>query len=87
MENYSQFINFIPIKVRLMKFDNALTPRARILSPISILETRKDVYKRLFAKVNMRLVNVYNRFGIDVVIDNQGVARIQAIAATKELRI
>ena len=70
-----------------MKFDNALTPRARILSPISILETRKDVYKRLFAKVNMRLVNVYNRFGIDVVIDNQGVARIQAIAATKELRI
>ena len=70
-----------------MKFDQTLTPRAGTLSPISILETCKDVYKRLFAKVNRRLVNVYNRFGIDVVIDNQGVARIQAIAATKELRI
>lgn len=70
-----------------MKFDNALTPRAGALSPISILETRKDDYKRLFAKVNMCLVNVYKRFGNDMAIDNQSVVKIMAIAATSELRL
>ena len=70
-----------------MRFDNRLTPIAGTLSLISILETCIDVYKRLFAKVNKRLVSVYRRFGNDLVIDNQGVARIQAIADTKELRI
>ncbi len=70
-----------------MKFDNAMTPRARTLSPISILETCIDVYKRLFAKMNRRLVSVYRSFGNDLVIGNQCVSRIQAIEATKELRI
>lgn len=70
-----------------MKFDNTFPQSARTRSPISILETCIDVYKRLFAKVNKRLVSVYRRFGNDLVIDNQGVARIQAIADTKELRI
>lgn len=70
-----------------MIFDNALTPGARILSPISILETHKDVYKRLFAKVNIRLVNVYKRFGKDMTIDNQFVVKNMSIAATSELRL
>ena len=70
-----------------MKFYNALTPGAGTLSLISILETCIDVNKRLFAKVNMCLVNVYKRFGNDMAIDNQSVVKIMAIAATSELRL
>lgn len=70
-----------------MKFDNPLTPRARTLSPISILETCIDVYKRLFTNVDIRLVNVYSRFEKDMLIEIQAVVIIMAISAARELRI
>jgi hypothetical protein len=70
-----------------MKFDNPLTPRARTLSPISILETCIDVYKRLFTNVDIRLVNVYSRFEKDMLIEIQAVVIIMAIVAARELRI
>lgn len=63
-----------------MKFDNAMTPRARTLSPISILETCIDVYKRLFAKVNIRLVNAYKLFGIELPNHYQYVLNFVTIA-------
>ena len=77
----------IPIKVRLMKFYNALTPGAGTLSPISILETCIDVYKRLFAKVNRRFLDVYKRFGKEISTDNQCFIKIEAIAPIRGLRI
>lgn len=70
-----------------MEFDDALTPSTSLNLPISIRETCIDDYKRLFAKVNMCLVNVYKRLGNDMFIDNQAVVKIMTIAATGELRI
>ena len=70
-----------------MKFDQTLTPRAGTLSPISILETCKDVYKRLFAKVKMRLVNVYKRFEENMFIKNQAVEINEGVAAIEELAV
>lgn len=70
-----------------MIFDDTLTLRAGALSLIYILETYIDVSKCLFAKVKMRLVNVYKRFGNDMFIDNQAVVKTMTIAATVELRI
>ena len=70
-----------------MKFDQTLTPRAGTLSPISILETCIDVYKRLFTSVDIRLVNVYRRFEKDMLIEIQAVVIIMAIVAARELRI
>jgi len=70
-----------------MKFNDALTPSSWTPSPVSILETCIDVYKRVFAKVNIHLVNVYRCFEKDMLIEIQAVVIIMAISAARELRI
>lgn len=70
-----------------MKFNDALTPSSWTPSPVSILETCIDVYKRLFTNVDIRLVNVYSRFEKDMLIEIQAVVIIMAIVAARELRI
>lgn len=70
-----------------MKIDNASSPRDRLNSFLSIMETCIDVYKRVFAKENMRLVSVYRRFEENMFIENQAVEINEGVVALEELCI
>ena len=80
-------INFIAIKVLVMKIGWTKELDFKARKVINVKEAFVDVYIRLNTDADMRFVNVYRRLGQGSSIENQGVVAHCVIVLVGELRI